>query len=720
MLFVTPTVTFAAAGEKRGSITIDGTRDRYEVWRQMDLLEDRSRRFDIEQILKDETAEHHRLRWVRSGSSVPSFGFCSSVFWARIKFKAHRAAAAHWNLLFDYPHIDHITLYRVRDGAVIEMRHAGDRIAFNAREVKYRNFVFPRIWISGGDETIYLRVETESTVTFPVLLFSETGLANMMSVELFLLGIYYGIIAIIIIHSLFIFISTRDASYGYYVIWIAAFGMYQLTLNGFSYQYLWPDSVSWANTCLPLFIFVAAGAGTQFSRVFLHAAEGSRLVNRALIAVTAACVIGALLSLFLPYAIAIRIGTIGSIIVTVTLFGVGIYAWLKGFRPARFYVAAFSLILVGIALYAFKTIGLLPENALTNWAQQVGSIFQVSLLALALADRINIINDEKNAAMEERMKAQEKFRLLFDGSQNIIFTLDQEWRFTSVNQAIEEHLHIPAWQVTGKNFMDLLFVADNADEMTREFIRSRMEKMARERKPVSFRVPFATFYSQEYREVEVRLEYVSRGGKEEILGIASTVDDDLLLPFFVSERQIFRIGNYFSAAEDVSHHLTKYLSRYMDAKRAKLVRVAIREMIINAIEHGNLCITYEEKSRALAENRYFEFLAERQRDLRYRDRSVEIIYALGPERVAYRITDEGEGFDYEAYLTDASAIENSLNETHGRGIILARSVFDEVRYNRKGNQVLLVINFNTMDNHGLHAPSTPAEEGDAAGRQRVP
>ena len=538
MLFVATTMIFTAAVGETNVTTIDTTRDRYEVWRQMDLLEDRTGRIDIEQILKDETAEPPRLRWFRAGSSVPSFGFSSSVFWARIKLKAPRAETAHWNLLFDYPHIDHITLYRVREGAVIDVRHAGDRIAFNEREVKYRNFVFPRIEIPEGVETIYLRVSTESTVTFPVLLFSETGLANMISVELFLLGIYYGIIAIIIIHSLFIFASTRDASYGYYVIWIATFGIYQLTLNGFSYQYLWPESVSWANTCLPLFILLAAGAGTQFSRVFLHAAEGVRLINRVLIAITAACGIGALLSLFLSYAVAIRIGTIGSIVVTVTMFGVGIYIWLKGFRPARFYVAAFSLVLVGIALYAFKTIGVLPDNALTNWAQQVGSIFQVSLLALALADRINIINDEKKSAMEERMKAQEKFRLLFDSSQNIIFTLDNEWRFTSVNQAIEEHLHIPPWQVGGKSFMDLIFVADNADEVTREFIRTRMEELARERKPVSFRVPFATFYSQEYREVEVRLEYVSRGGQDEILGIASTVEDDLLLPFFVSERQI--------------------------------------------------------------------------------------------------------------------------------------------------------------------------------------
>jgi len=71
---------------------------------------------------------------------------------------------------------------------------------------------------------------------------------------------------------------------------------------------------------------------------------------------------------------------------------------------------------------------------------------------------------------------------------------------------------------------------------------------------------------------------------------------------------------------------------------------------------------------------------------------VHIEYAIDPEKIAYKITDEGPGFDYHAVLnTDPDAVnENMLS--HGRGITMAREVFDSIEYNKKGNQVLLVKN----------------------------
>ena len=58
----------------------------------------------------------------------------------------------------------------------------------------------------------------------------------------------------------------------------------------------------------------------------------------------------------------------------------------------------------------------------------------------------------------------------------------------------------------------------------------------------------------------------------------------------------------------------------------------------------------------------------------------------------YKISDEGNGFDYKKIMAQ---IKNEVNQkmlSHGRGISMASSIFDEIQYNDKGNQVMLVKN----------------------------
>src|SRR4030042_2520437 len=141
--------------------------------------------------------------------------------------------------------------------------------------------------------------------------------------------------------------------------------------------------------------------------------------------------------------------------------------------------------------------------------------------------------------------------------------------------------------------------------------------------------------------MQVRLECINIEGKNEILGKASGVEEDALTQFIDSEQQNITIGNFLMAAEDVSHRLTRNLKKFINQKQANLVRIALREIIINAIEHGNLDISYREKSEAMADDTYFKIIAGRRQDPRFRDRQGYIEYALTPIKVIYRRTAEG-------------------------------------------------------------------------------
>jgi hypothetical protein len=89
-----------------------------------------------------------------------------------------------------------------------------------------------------------------------------------------------------LVYNLFIYLSVRDTSYLYYILYIASFGLYQLSVNGAA-EYFWPDNPWWANAATPFFIGSAALFGSLFARSFLHTAQHSRWIDRLLLALVA-------------------------------------------------------------------------------------------------------------------------------------------------------------------------------------------------------------------------------------------------------------------------------------------------------------------------------------------------------------------------------------------------------------------------------------------------
>jgi anti-sigma regulatory factor (Ser/Thr protein kinase)/CheY-like chemotaxis protein len=114
--------------------------------------------------------------------------------------------------------------------------------------------------------------------------------------------------------------------------------------------------------------------------------------------------------------------------------------------------------------------------------------------------------------------------------------------------------------------------------------------------------------------------------------------------------------------------------------------VAIMELLVNAIEHGNCRITYEEKSAYLAKGGdAMDLIRERNQDPEINKKKVHLFYRIRPNISTFRVRDEGEGFDWRKYNT-ATGTEG-LDESHGRGIFMASHYLTNLTYNDKGNEV---------------------------------
>jgi anti-sigma regulatory factor (Ser/Thr protein kinase) len=131
-----------------------------------------------------------------------------------------------------------------------------------------------------------------------------------------------------------------------------------------------------------------------------------------------------------------------------------------------------------------------------------------------------------------------------------------------------------------------------------------------------------------------------------------------------------------------------YREGYLSRSKRLALHLSLTELLVNAIEHGNAGITFEEKSEWLSKHRTIQALVEeRLKRPENLGKLVRLQYSIGPMQSEFIITDDGDGFD----TSIVKKLGKDVSLVHGRGILLSRKSVDKLEYNEKGNQVRLTI-----------------------------
>ena len=119
------------------------------------------------------------------------------------------------------------------------------------------------------------------------------------------------------------------------------------------------------------------------------------------------------------------------------------------------------------------------------------------------------------------------------------------------------------------------------------------------------------------------------------------------------------------------------------------VVLGLTELITNAVEHGNLGITYEEKSKLNEEGKWESEILNRLSSPLYKDKVATVEFERNNSEIAFTITDQGNGFDWHQYMEISP--ERAF-DSHGRGIAMANSIsFDQIKYHDDGKKVRVTV-----------------------------
>ncbi|MGE1082408.1 sensor histidine kinase [Pseudomonas shirazensis] len=383
------------------AVDFDDATRRLPLGKIMQVYEDRTASATIAEVSSAEFAE----RFVTHKEDVLNAGYSNSVFWLRLDLRyvaPASQAARQWLLELAYPPLDHLELYLADARGHFKLaQRTGDALPYASRQIQQNNYLFELPLQPGQPTTVYLRLQSEGSVQAPLTLWSVNAYMEDQPTRLYVLGMIYGVLLVMLVYNLFIYISVRDVSYLYYIFYIASFGLYQVSVNGAGVAYFWPDSPWWANAATPLFIGAVGLFGCQFARHFLQMGLLSRGFDRLLQVLMLGGALVMVLAVTLRYGVALRMATVLALLFTVSIFSAGLYAWWRGLRVARWFIIAWSAFLLGGLVNTLMVLGYLPNVFITMYASQLGSALEVALLSLALADRINSLREQQAQTLRD-------------------------------------------------------------------------------------------------------------------------------------------------------------------------------------------------------------------------------------------------------------------------------------------------------------------------------
>lgn len=351
------------------------------------LLEDHEHSLTFDQI--QEPAWQGKLQpW--DGASA-NFGYTHSAWWVAFTLRNPTDRPLQLLVRQDYPLIDYLDFWAPDNAGGWRHIATGDRLPFNSRPLALREYVFPVTLPENSEHTYYLRFASEGSMNIGLSVSSETGLIPHLTLDQFLLGVYYGGFLVLVVYNLFLFVAVRDRVYIFYMAYALSYGLYFGALNGVWFQFVWPDSPWLANESLVVLLGLTLIFGIQFARVVCSGRQLAPRLDKLARLLLYAAVPLTIVAPFAGYRSMITVFTVLILFASLLLLVMGTASLLRGSISARYFMLGWTTLLASVIVYVLKTFGLLPHNAFTHNAFQVAALIEMVLLSLALGARVNEI-----------------------------------------------------------------------------------------------------------------------------------------------------------------------------------------------------------------------------------------------------------------------------------------------------------------------------------------
>ena len=361
-------------------------------------LEDPEGKLTLAEVLQKEDS-------FKEYSAPLSFGITQSVYWFKFSL-TNESEKIRWFLEIGNTYFYEVDLYQVFPGGKVLHKQSGTGRDFDQRFIKTNQLILPLNLEPGNTGTLFLRLKTRLFMRPNVQVASMQALYEFNHIEDILNGIYFGLLVAMMAYNLFVYISIRDITYLFYVLYTFFLSLHVVNIKGYGEEFLWGREVllNSSHIWISLGIFFAI----LFTNSFLHTKQYVPKLYKFQWVVFLTIILSLVLS-FIGFEAAgfMLLAFNPAYVYYVFIMGIAVYR--KGFEPAKYYVFGFGVLVTGILFFELVEFGLIPSNLVTEHLLQLGSSVEAIVLSYALAAKLNFYKKEKEEAQNKALQQAKGF-----------------------------------------------------------------------------------------------------------------------------------------------------------------------------------------------------------------------------------------------------------------------------------------------------------------------
>jgi len=390
-----------------------------------EVYEDESNSADLKTV--------QRKTFSAAPSDIFNYGMKKSTFWIRLNITEDHIFTHHV-IFIDQARLRLAQMYILYEDGRIESIPSNHNSLYSGN-IFSQGMVFALPERLHAGSSIYLQLKSNETFVAPVRITDQKSLLDTFSLRGIIFGFYSGIMAIMFIYNLFLYIIIRDKSYLYYIFYILFTWLTQISIQGYSSKYLWAEGSVADQYSVVLFSSITLVFTSLFTLSFLNTKVFSKLWHKLITLFFYFTLLNLVILLVAGIRPAFIIMQGLTIIGTILALAAANFVYFKKhFKPAGYYLVAWSVLLVGAILFVMKDYSLIPYNNFTIYLIQIASAIEVMLLSFALADKINFFKKENEVAQAQALNASlENERLIRE--QNVILEKSVQERTLELQNA---------------------------------------------------------------------------------------------------------------------------------------------------------------------------------------------------------------------------------------------------------------------------------------------
>lgn len=347
---------------------------------------------------------------------IPNYKYRKEIFWIGLKVDFSGAVRDDHHIVIEYAPIDNVELFTYSNGRFLERQRSGDHVHVSDKSAYFRK---PAFRLSGEETHLWFRINTASAVQLPMAFYDRVGFQKEVLKDSIEQSLYFGALIALGLYNFFLAITTRFQFYRLYVCFLVSFGLFQASFFGYGAMFLWPDANPyWIDRSVTIFISLVGVFSYLFAFDLLELKESAPrfyLWGRRILLFHSPHLLAVW---FLPYEMGIKWVFALAALWSSYLIVTAVYLSKQGRGIAQIYLLAWLVFIVGTIVNLLLTLGLVPYNMFTVYAQQVGSVTEFTLLSLTMALRVSLLEKQSKTMLEKQV--EERTASLAEAQQKLV------------------------------------------------------------------------------------------------------------------------------------------------------------------------------------------------------------------------------------------------------------------------------------------------------------